>query len=193
MRIVRPSLLELATRDHSPGMASQFRRSAARRCQRQERRSRKKVLGIRRAMIPDSFVGEESKKSIVQNRATHRTAEVVEPGVVPYGIEHAFDAAPGESIEPRAICFEKSAAMILVRAVLRNDLDLCPRVTTVLRVIAIADDFHFLHRIFVGRDHGGSRPRDAGDTNAVQLNVVQLSASAARGNLWAILGRKHST
>src|ERR1700730_1166467 len=112
MRIVRPSLLELSTCDHRPGIACEFRRSAARRCQRQERRSRKKVLGIRRAMIPDGFVGEESKESIVQNRATHRTAEVIESGVVPYGIEHARDAAPGEGIKPRAICFEKSAAMI---------------------------------------------------------------------------------
>src|SRR3984893_17643950 len=105
MRIVRPSLLELAACDHRTRIRGKFCRRAARRCQRQQRRSGKKVLAIRRAMIPDGLVGKESKESIVQNRATHRTAEVVEPGVVPYGIEHARDAAPGESIEPRAICF----------------------------------------------------------------------------------------
>src|SRR6202011_1010304 len=125
MLAARSPLHNFPTFDHGSGIVCEFRRSAARRGQRKERSSRKKVLDICRAMIPDGFVGEESKESIVQNRAAHRTAEVIESGIVPLGFEYIRNAAPGESIEPRPICFEKSAAMILVSAVLRNDLDLC--------------------------------------------------------------------
>ena len=81
---------------------------------------------------------------------------------------------------------EVNAAVVLVRSVLRDNLDLRATIATVFRVVVVREDFDFLDRILVGRDHGRPAPGDAGGSDAVDLIIVFPSAGAVGGDLTTV-------
>src|SRR5207253_3057526 len=77
-----------------------------------------------------------------------------------------------EGIETGTVSLEKNTAVILVRAVLGDDLNLCAAVASVFRVVVVRDDFDFLDGVLVRRDDGCTSPGNAGGSNTIDLIVV---------------------
>ena len=78
---------------------------------------------------------------------------------------------------------EKEAAVIIISAVLGDDLNLCATVAPIFCIVVIRDDLDFLDRVFVRSDDGRPAPGDTGDSYAVDLVVVTARSRAICGDL----------
>ena len=79
--------------------------------------------------------------------------------------------------------FEINAAVILVRAVLGNDLDLSATVASIFRIVVVREDLNFLNGVLVRRDDGSAAPSNTGGSHAVDLVIIFSCAGAAGSNL----------
>ncbi len=133
-------------------------------------------------IVIQPFVGEEGKEAVPQDGASSRAAPVVEAvGITHVAVVVAIVLCA--SIQAWAVRLEKKAAMILVRPVLRDDLDLCAAVASVFGVVVVRKDFDFLDGVFVRCDDGRPAPSDTGSSDAIDLVVVFAGASTVGGDL----------
>src|SRR5439155_13969046 len=145
-------------------------------------------------IVAQRFIGKESKKPVMQDGTPGRGSPVVEPA----GISRVTTRLRAtwliavvtvvlrEGIETGTVSLEKNTAVILVRAVLGDDLNLCAAVASVFRVVVVRDDFDFLDGVLVRRDDGCTSPGNAGGAYAVDLIVVVAGPRAVCRNLPAI-------
>src|SRR6266487_2027637 len=77
--------------------------------------------------------------------------------------------------------------MVLIRAVLRNDLYLRAAISAVFSVIVVGEDLDFLNGILIRRNDRASTPGDAGRTYAIDLVIVFALSRTICGNLAAVL------
>ena len=87
---------------------------------------------------------------------------------------------------------QKQTSVKVVRPVFGDDLNLRAAITAVLRVVVVGDDFHFLHRLFIGRYHRRSAPGNTGDADAVNGDVVGFHRRAVGDDLRLVLGLENS-
>src|SRR5580704_7332829 len=87
---------------------------------------------------------------------------------------------------------KEKTAVILVCAVLRDNLDLRPKITAVFGIVIVGNNFHFFDGVFIRSNNGGATPGHAGHAHAVDGVVVLTVARTARHNLPAVLCLKNA-
>src|SRR5579862_8960254 len=87
---------------------------------------------------------------------------------------------------------EEQTAMIFVGAILRDDLNLCPQVATVFRIVVVGNNLDFFDGILTGSNNGCAAPRDAGHSYAVNGVVVLAVARATSYDLSAIFSLENA-
>ena len=130
-------------------------------------------------VVVQPFVREKGKEPITQDGAPSRAAPVVEAvGIAHVAVVIAIVFC--ECIQTWAMGFEKKAAMVLVRPILRNDLNLRAAIPAIFRVVVIGEDFDFLDGVLVRRNDGCAAPGNTGGSDAVDLVIVFAGSSATR-------------
>ncbi len=145
------------------------------------------LLGV----IAKGLIREKSKEAILENRPAGAAAPVVETTGVTH-VRPVVAVVFGKGVQTRAMSFEVETAVVLIRAVLRNHLNLRAAVTSVFRVVVVRDDFHFLDGIFVRGNNGSAAPSNACRADAVDLIVVFSGARAVGSDLAAVFNLKHT-
>src|SRR5215472_17750068 len=146
-------------------------------------------------VVVQPLIAEEDEELILEDRAPGRTTPIVKAGV----IAHVSAAAAARAritvvlrkcVQTRAVGFEKETAVILIRTVLSNDLNLGAAITPVFRIVVVRNNFDFLDGIFVRCDDGSATPGNAGCAHAVNLVIIFAGAGSIRADLSSIFNLK---
>src|SRR5579859_3167540 len=78
--------------------------------------------------------------------------------------------------------------MKLVRAVLRDHLDLRAAESAEFGVIRVRNNLHFLDGVRIGRDNSGRTPRHAGSLHAINGDAIGVVPPTIGKDLWLVLG-----
>src|SRR5215469_429164 len=154
----------------------------------------------RLTVVVECFVGEKTEEAIVYDRPADRATPIVEATFISHvsaiAMVFIIDATRrvagiavvfGKRIQSRAMCFEEKTAVVLIGAVLRDDLHLRAAVASVFCVVVVGDDLDFLNRVFIRGDDRSSTPSHAGRAHTVNLVVIVTGACTIGGNLTSIL------
>src|SRR5262249_33846520 len=128
-------------------------------------------------VVPQTFVGKEEEQLVLDYRAADAAGKLAKQVFNP-DRRRAFcwvAADPAiliECVKLGIVVFENAASMKLVRSVLRNDLNLSPAISTVLRGIWAGDDPDLLYRFLVRRHNCRAAVGEAVDADSIDIEVV---------------------
>ena len=164
---------------------------------------------VRRAAgtVAKRLVGKERKEAILQDGAADAATKVVVAGGVAHQallrrpchvvvrcvgrqrkwLQRLGTVVAIEGIQAGTHGTEEQAAVDLVGATLRGDLQVRSAETAEFRVVAVAGDLDAVDRIGIGSDDAGAAPHGRGGADAVDVDAVGLILASAGEHLGTVL------